>query len=616
MKSNDKRATEPAHAEDELVPEDDQIIGRALRRSLIVICGLVAIFALVTFLRREEPEPEQVLEKTVGEIASLKPEAAVVPDVRFTDVTRQAGIDFERNDGATGDKLLPETMGGGAAFLDFDGDGDQDLLFVDGAPIAAAAEAGSSSHRLYENDGTGAFTDVTAAWGLAEATVGMGVAVADYDADGRVDVFITGLGTNQLWRNTGSSFEQVAAQAGVAGSPDQWTTSAGFFDYDKDGDLDLFVCHYVRWTRELDLQLAFTLNGTDRAYGPPMDYAGTFPALYRNDGDGSFTDVSEAAGLNITNEATGLPMGKALGVVFIDVDGDGWEDVLVANDTVANHLFRNRGDNTFEEIGTPSGVAYDSNGKATGAMGIDVADYRNDGGVGVCIGNFANEMSSLYVRPPQGAAFSDHAMVEGIGSPSRRHLSFGVFFFDYDLDGRLDLLQVNGHLEDTIQEVQPSQHYEQPPQLFWNAGPTQRRCFAEVPVSDAGDLDRKLAGRGSAYADIDADGDLDVLLVQVAGPPVLLRNDQQLGHHWLRVRLADNAPNTQAIGARVTLTTPTHSLTRQLTATRSYLSQSELPITFGLGSESQIESLQITWPDGESQTIATPEIDRELVIRR
>ena len=623
MKNENAPSTSPASSEEpfeeeEWVPEDDTVIGRALRWSLVGLLAVGSIASVVAYAFWPEEAPEEeILEKKVDRISALVTDAAVLPTVTFTDVTREAGIDFVHFNGARGEKLLPETMGGGAAFLDYDGDGDQDLLFVNGASLSTDGEAAEApGNRLYENDGRGRFTDVSDAMGIRGGGPGMGAAVGDFDGDGRVDVFVTGVGRNHLYRNTEQGFVDVSEEAGVAGDEAGWTTSAGFFDREGDGDLDLFVCRYVRWSREIDEELAFTLNGRDRAYGPPTNYEGTYSKLYENRGDGTFRDVSAEAGIEVSNPVTGLPMGKALGVVFADFDEDRNIDIVVANDTVQNHLFRNRGDGTFEELGGVVGIGFDGFGKATGAMGIDLADYRNDGGSAVCIGNFANEMSSLYVTPRGTLRFTDDAMGEGIGSPSRQRLSFGVFFFDYDLDGRQDLLQVNGHLEETINQVQPSQHYHQPVQLFWNAGPDRSSCFVEVPPESSGDLAKKLAGRGSAHADIDGDGDLDVLVCQVGAAPVLLRNDQELGHHWLRVRLEGRAPNTGALGAEVRLSAGGTTQRKTVSPTRSYLSQSELPLTFGLGNAERVDDLTVVWPDGETRTIDVDAVDRELVVRR
>ena len=600
---------------EEFAYEDDAIIGRALRNSLIVLVVIGAAVGGFFLLNSDDEKLTEVKPKDVGEIADLTPELETLPTVRFTDVTRAAGIDYVHENGAAGEKLLPETMGGGAAFFDYDNDGDPDLLFVDGARWDAPE--GSGGHRLYRNDGKGSFEDVTSESGLTGGGFGMGVAVGDYDGDGWTDVFTTGVGVVRLHRNEQGEFRDVTSEAGIPDGAGRWSTSAGFFDYDDDGDLDLFVCHYVEWSKEIDERLAFTMNGVDRAYGPPTNYGGSFSQLLRNEGNGKFTDVSESAGIEVKNSATGAPMGKVLGVAFADFDQDGRVDIAVANDTVQNHLFHNRGDGTFEEVGVRSGFGFDSNGRSTGAMGINVADMRGDGDFAVCIGNFANEMSSLYVARRGSLRFNDDAMGEGVGSPSRQKLSFGMFFFDYDLDGRLDLLQVNGHLEETIHEVQPSQHYRQAPQLFWNAGPEARACYTEVPSDQVGDLGRELVGRGSAYADIDADGDLDVVIAQVGDAPVLLRNDQETGHRWLRVRVVRGAGAKTVIGAWVHLGVGGETLRRQVMPTRSYLSQSELPVTFGVGANEKLDFLRVLWPDGTTTEVDVPDgVNREVVVER
>lgn len=604
--------------EEELVPEDDAIIGRAFRWSAVVIVLIVAFIGLaVLWANRTEPVVEVVLEKDPGAIENLQPTIETLPDVSFKDITVEAGVDFVHTNGARGDKLLPETMGSGAAFFDYDGDGDQDLLLINSTHWPGAEYSGPlPTMALYRNDGPGAFSNVTIGSGLDVTAYGMGVAVGDYDNDGNVDLFITAVGSNHLYHNLGGYFQDVTAQAGVAGGETQWGSSASFFDYDNDGDLDLLVGNYVHWSKEIDFNLDFTLNGTDRAYGPPTNYRGEYPTLYRNNGDGTFTDVSAEAGMQIDNPANGLPVAKALAILPVDIDGDGFIDLVVANDTVPNFLFRNNTDGTFQEIGARGGVAFDSAGKATGAMGIDAGHYRNDRDLAISIGNFANEMTSLYVSQREALQFADQAIGEGIGSPTRLRLTFGLFFFDYDLDGRLDLLQANGHLEDEINSVQPSQHYRQPAQLFWNTGPQNRSCFVEVPTSQLGDLSKPIVGRGAAYADIDGDGDLDVLLTQAGGPPMLLRNEQDLGHHWLRVKLIGRTCNRDAIGAWVELTAAGVTQRRQVMPTRSYLSQVELPVTFGLGDATEVDSLRIIWPDQATQDVAVDQLDTMLVIEQ
>ncbi|HMO65222.1 MAG TPA: CRTAC1 family protein, partial [Verrucomicrobiota bacterium] len=449
-------------------------------------------------------------------------------------------------------------------------------------------------------------TDVTAGSGLDVTFYGMGVACGDYDGDGRVDVFISGVGDQRLFRNEGGGkFRDVTAEAGLAAPPDAWGTSCGFFDFDGDGRLDLFVCHYVRWSRELDLEVDYRLPGIGRAYGPPMNFPGNTSRLYRNAGNGRFTDVTVAAGVDLRSPATGQPMAKALGLAPADLNHDGWMDLIVANDTVQNFVFTNRHDGTFAEVGALAGIAFDRYGGTRGAMGIDVGRFADDDTLGVSIGNFANEMLALYVAQRETMLFTDEALAQGLGDASRESLTFGVFFFDYDLDGWLDLLVANGHIEPEIETLLPTQRFQQPAQLFWNArGARAGAGFVEVDARRAGPgLFQPLVGRGSAFADVDGDGDLDVVLVQAGGPPVLLRNDQQLGHAWLRLRLVMPGPNRDALGAWVRVRSGARSQWRQVMPTRGYLSQSELPLTFGLGRGGRVDEVEIAWPDGRRQRV-------------
>jgi hypothetical protein len=509
---------------------------------------------------------------------------------------------------------MPEAMGAGAAFFDYDGDDDPDLLLVNAAqwpgdPVDAAKPPPTLA--LYRNDGRGRFEDVTSQAGLDVSLYGVGVAVGDYDADGDLDVFITAVGPNRLFRNEAGRFVDVTESAGVAGDPAGWGTSAGFFDADNDGDLDLFVCNYVEWSPEIDRAVDFRIAGIGRAYGPPRGFRGAHPSLLRNEGDGRFVDVSREAGLHVESTG-GAPVAKGMALAFADLDADGWTDVIVANDTVQNFAFHNRGNGTFEEKGVEMGLAFDSNGAATGAMGIDVAHYRNDEAIGVAIGNFANEMTALFVGRLGRLVYSDEAIIEGVGPDSRGMLTFGLFFFDYDLDGRLDLLHANGHLEEEIAILQSSQQYRQPAQLFWNAGRNVARAFTPVSSSSTGDLARPIVGRAATYADIDADGDLDVLLTQVAGAPLLLRNDQTLGHHWLRVVLEGRGGNRDALGSRLELRAGEQIQHRTATFTRSYQSQVEKPLTFGLGDADRVDRLEIQWPDGSRSVLEDLGVDQIL----
>ena len=601
--------------QDQTPERDDAVVGVALRWSLVVLAvtAVVAAGAAYRLSRSQEPPPVRQTELAAAQLRERP--TVTIPHVRFSDITEQAGIDFVHQNGAYGQKLLPETMGGGCAFFDFDNDQDPDLLLVNSMqwpwdPRGQLQKPATMA--LYENDGRGNFHDVTAGSGLDFSCYGMGVAVGDYDNDGHRDLFLTAVGANRLLRNQGDGrFHDVTASAGVAGDEEQWSTSCGWLDYDRDGDLDLLVCNYLQWSRHNDVSQNFQLTGGSRAYGRPQNFEGTFPYLYQNNGDGTFTDVTAGAGLQVRNPATGAPMAKSLGVTFADLDQDGWPDIVVANDTVQNMLFRNQGDGTFLEIGALSGVAFDMNGNARGAMGIDAAHFRNNDAVGIAIGNFANEMTALYVAHGAQMHFMDEAISTGLGPNTRLQLTFGIFFLDYDLDGRLDLLAANGHLEEDIHRVQASQTYQQPPQLFWNCGPMEDTELVPVTLEYCGEeLLRPMVGRGTSFADIDSDGDQDVLITTVGQQPRLLRNDQQQPHHWLRFQLTGTRCNRDAIGAWVEIRLPARTLRQQVMPTRSYLSQVELPVTFGLGPETHVPHATIYWPDGTVEQLDNLQVDR------
>ncbi len=608
-----RREVEPGVDDDRNNKADEAVIARAFRRSLAVLAVLVLIaLAAGLWLTREPPRPEQRSALAEKPLAAPQNVSAAIPALNFTDISTTAGVTFAHVSGAYGERLLPETMGGGVAFFDFDNDGDQDLLLVNsmhwpwqdrqGAPAATSA--------LYRNDGSGFFEDVSALTGLDVTLYGMGVAVGDYDNDGWVDVYITAVGQNRLLRNrAGQRFEDVTRDAGVAGDAADWGTSAAFVDYDRDGDLDLFAANYVRWSRDIDFEVDYRLTGIGRAYGPPTNYAGTQSYLFRNDGNGRFTDVSDLVA--VSNPATGAAVGKGLGVIPVDVNLDGWPDLVVANDTVRNFLFLNQGDGSFVESGADAGLAFDSSGAATGAMGIDAAWLGGEEMLAIAIGNFANEMSSLFVADSSGGVFTDEAVISGIGPASRKVLSFGLFFFDVDLDGRDDLFQANGHVENEIAIVQPSQAYAQPPQLFWNCGGDCPRRFVVAAVS--GDFGVARVGRGAAYADIDSDGDLDIALTEVDGPARLLRNDLANDNNWVRLHLVDSAP---VFGAMVRLSAGEREQLKFIQPSRSYLSQAEAVVTFGLGSADRIDALEITWPDGVVETLPPPPLDMLTTIRR
>jgi len=615
MSNNPPPKPEP---DEELVQADDSIIGKAVRRSLVVFVIFAVLFGGAVFLlkRKPSPAPPQIT-KYDAPVSPERPQAEI-PVAKFKNITTEAGITFVHNNGAYGEKLLPETMGGGVAFFDFDSDGHQDLLFVNSThwPWQVAEGKEPTTPALYRNDGRGHFTDVTKGSGLDVSFYGMGAAIGDYDNDGLEDVFITAVGGNHLFHNEGQGkFRAVTQAAGVSSSTNDWSMCAAFLDYDNDGKLDLFVGNYVKWSREIDAEVGFKIDGRTRAYGQPMNFEGAFSHLYHNEGNGRFTDVSERSGLQVKNPATGVPAAKTLGVAPVDIDGDGWIDLVLANDTVPNLVFMNQHNGTFKEIGAQSGVAFDSYGNTRGAMGIDAARFRNDDKLGIAIGNFANEMTALYVQQNSPTNFSDEAITEGIGPASRLPLKFGLFFFDYDLDGRLDLLTANGHLEEEISKIQKSQTYKQSAQLFWNAGNQSGGCFVAVAPDKAGaDLFQPIVGRGSAFADIDGDGDLDVLPTQVGGPPLLLRNDQELRQHWIRLKLVGTKSNRDAIGAWIKVRVGGQTLSRQVMPTRSYLSQSELPVTIGLGTASKPDEVEILWPSGVRQKVEAVNVDQTTVV--
>ncbi len=618
--------------------KDDAIVGQAFVWSGGLLFVLIAAGVGIALWMRGQ-KPPAVEQKTVLGVPQVRERpVAEVPAMPFTDITESSGIRFVHESGAVGEKLLPETMGGGCAFLDYDGDGDQDILLVNSCRWVwdtRPAEA-LPTMALYRNDGDGRFAEVTKETGLDVTFYGQGVAVGDYDSDGDVDLFVSavgankaegeklkteqGSGPNRLFRNDGGRFIDATVEAGVAGCEDDWGTSCGFLDYDNDGDLDLFVCNYVKWTRAFDKAQLFTITGGERAYGRPQVFPGTFPYLYRNDGGGKFTEVGKNAGLQIANPARKeIAAAKSLGVTFADFDSDGWLDIVVANDTVQNFLFHNKQDGTFEELAQERGVAFDQQGQARGAMGIDAARIRNGGAVAIAIGNFANEMTAFYVAQGDSMQFTDEAIATGIGPQSRLELKFGTLFVDVDLDGRLDIVSANGHLENEINKVQVSQQYEQPPHFFWNCGPASKTEFCPVSKEKCGeDYLKRMVGRGAATADIDGDGDLDLLFAATGSAPRLLRNDQKLGNHWLRVAVHVAGPGNNlavAIGSKVEVELEDgRKLQSQIMPTRGYLSQSEGIVTFGLGTSDKIKRVTIRGPQGFNQTIESPKVDQVLKV--
>jgi hypothetical protein len=506
---------------------------------------------------------------------------------RLTDVTADAGINFRHNSGAYGARFLPETMGPGCAFLDYDNDGWLDILLVNGCDWPGHKRA-RSTMQLFRNNRNGTFTDVTQRAGLAVGMYGLGVTVADYDNDGFPDIYVTAVGQNRLFRNTGrGSFIDVTEHAGLAGRR-AFSTSALWFDYDRDGLLDLFVCNYVRWSPEHDVFCS--VDGKNKSYCTPEAYHGSTCWLFRNRGDGTFEDVTAKSGIFDASS-------KALGVAMLDDDRDGWPDLLVANDTQPNKLYRNKRNGTFEDAAVQAGVAFSEDGRARAGMGVDAADFDNSGVAGLAITNFDDEMIALY-RQGRGGVYSDTAMKAGIGAASRSRLGFGCAFVDIDLDGHLDLLAVNGHIDESVRNIAGNHGYAQPPHLFLNDG---RGGFRDVAVAAGGGYVTPKVGRGLAYGDFNRDGTPDILLTTNQGPAYLYRNEVTGGNRSIRFHLRGTKSNRDAIGAVVRVTTSDGAQTRMVHTGSSYLSQSELALTFGIGRVDRATRVVIEWPSGATQ---------------
>jgi enediyne biosynthesis protein E4 len=512
------------------------------------------------------------------------PAAASDLGFRLVNVTTPAGIDFRHNTGAFGNKYLPETLGSGCAFLDYDGDGWLDILLINGMDWPGHKRR-STTLQLYRNNRDGTFQDVTRQAGLAVEMYGMGVAIADYNNDGFPDILVTAVGQNHLFQNSGKGhFVDVTDKAGLGGRS-SFSTSALWFDYDRDGLLDLFVCNYVKWSPEHDIFC--TVDGTHKSYCTPEAYRGSTCWLFHNRGDGTFEDVTAASGIFDTTS-------KSLGVAMLDTDHDHWPDLLVANDTQSNKLYRNQRNGTFEDIAVKAGVAFSEDGRPRAGMGIDVADFDNSGQAGIAITNFDNEMIALY-RPGANGAYADAAFKTGIAQASRSSLGFGCIFLDVNLDGRLDLVAVNGHIDETVRNIKSNIGYAQPPHLFLN---DSRGAFHDVAKEAGPDFAAPKVARGLAYGDFDRDGDLDILITTNNGPAALYRNDVTNGNRSLRLRLIGTKSNRDGIGAVVRITTPDGTQSRMVKTGSSYLSQSELPLTFGLGKRDQAGQVVIEWPSG------------------
>ena len=528
-------------------------------------------------------------------VAIFAPNAAAVPtpsyaDIQFVDVTQEAGIHWKHVDGRSGQKYFMETLGSGAAFFDYDADGDADLYFVNGAPLPGYDAEEIPTNCLYRNNGDGTFTDVTEIAGVGDTGYGHGCAVGDYNNDGHLDLYVTNYGTNRLYRNNGDgTFTDVAETAGV--TEPRWSSSCAFADYDRDGNLDLYVVNYIVFDIDVNPWCGLKEKGI-RAYCEPDNFTAQSDTLYRNNGDGTFTDVTKSAGIYNTT-------GKGLGVVWGDYNNDGTPDIYVANDSTENLFYHNNGDGTFEEIGFMVGVALSEDGAAENGMGTAFGDWNNDGWFDLTVTNYADQTNTLYHNDADGF-FTDATATTKTAQITYPYLGWATAFIDYNNDGYQDLFVANGHLHENLAELGQEGTYGQRNLIFKN---NHDGTFTEFSENLGEGMKLEDVSRGATFADYDLDGDIDIVVTNSNAPPRLLRNDGGNQKNWLQIRLVSTNASTDAIGARVKVITGELTQTREVRSGDGYLSQRDLTLHFGIGDYEKVDSIAIRWQNGVNQLV-------------
>ncbi len=538
--------------------------------------------------------------KRIAYVAFVLWTSITYADIQFTRVTDEAGIQFRHFSGATGAKHLPETMGGGAAFLDYNNDDALDIYFVNGAPLTESTKDIQSTNRLYRNSGDGTFIDVTLQTGVGNTGYGIGCCVADYNNDGNRDLFVTNFGRNVLYHNNGDgTFTDVTQKSGTIDEP-CFSTGCAFADYNNDGWVDLVVVNYV--LTDLETAPDCSQNGIP-AYCRPEDFDPAPDVLYQNNGDGTFTDVTQKAGLT--------SLGRGLGAIWMDADNDGWLDLYIANDREANFLYHNNGDGTFTELGELRGIARNEHGDVESSMGIDAADYDNDGDFDVILTHYQAETNTLYQNDGNGV-FWDVTAQSYLSEPTLLPLAWGTGFSDFDNDGWLDLFFANGHLHDNIEALEEVGVYKQQNQLFRNQ---QNGTYTDISnISGDGMLIEK-SSRGAIFGDYDNDGDLDLLVMNIDDTPDLLRNDTPSIHHWLGIKLVGKRSNRDGLGAKVMLQSGDTHLLREVKSGTSYLSQNPYQLLIGLGMAEHVDRLVVHWQSGTQDAIENVQCNQWLTIQ-